>query len=349
MTIYVKIKKTYGSFSLDVEFEASNGVMGLLGASGCGKSMTLKCIAGVIKPDEGIVVVDGETLFDSKKKINVPPQKRKIALLFQNYALFPNMTVAENLRCVLQGKSDAEKSARYKEIMEKLYINGLDEHYPSQLSGGQQQRVALARILASNPKVIMLDEPLSALDSYLRWQLEGVLAKLFMEFTGTTLYVSHNRDEVFRLCNKICVIHKGKNEPVCPAEKLFDAPGTLATSRLSGCKNHAVAQKSGERKVYIKAWDTTFECGSVPDDLKFIGIRAHNIHLVPKAGANIMECNVLSVEPDLFSTVVTLCPSSCAGRSTGIRVETTEDEAKGLKPKDSVKVYILPSDIMHLV
>jgi molybdate transport system ATP-binding protein len=203
MSLYVKIKKSLGEFSLNVEFEAGNEVLALLGASGCGKSMTLRCIAGVVKPDEGKIVLDGETIFDSEKKINLPPQKRHVGLLFQNYALFPNMTVEQNIRTVLAraGRSQNDRE-HLASLMKSFYIEGLEDHYPSQLSGGQQQRVALARIIASGPKIIMLDEPLSALDSFLRWQLEQELMRLLESYPGTTLYVSHNRDEIYRICEK---------------------------------------------------------------------------------------------------------------------------------------------------
>ena len=200
MSALVKFRKKFGAFSLSVDFEAEDEVLALLGGSGCGKSMTLKCIAGIVTPDEGKIVVDGVTFFDSERGVNLKPQQRRCGLLFQNYALFPNMTAKQNIMTVLRrGSGRCENSeARYREIAEKFFITGLEEHYPSQLSGGQQQRVALARIMASDPAIIMLDEPLSALDSYLRWQLELNLQRTLAEFPGTTLYVSHNRDEVYR-------------------------------------------------------------------------------------------------------------------------------------------------------
>ncbi|MDR1622945.1 MAG: ATP-binding cassette domain-containing protein, partial [Synergistaceae bacterium] len=225
MSITVSIKKSFGDFTLDVMFEAESEVVGLLGASGCGKSMTLKCIAGVVRPDQGRIVVNGTPLFDSEKGIDLSPQKRRVGLLFQNYALFPNMTVEENISVVL--KSEGLKSGgryprrfsggegvrdRAARLVEKFHLRGLERHYPGQLSGGQQQRAALARIMAGNPSILMLDEPLSALDSYLRWQLEEELLQILEEFEGTTLYVSHNRDEVFRLCKKVCVMNLGHSE-----------------------------------------------------------------------------------------------------------------------------------------
>ena len=237
MSVYVKIKKSFGNFVLDTEFEAENEILALLGASGSGKSMTLKCIAGIVKPDNGRIVVDGVTLFDSDKKINLSPQERHVGLLFQNYALFPNMTVEQNLYTVLKncnGQKDTKE--RLDLLLESFYLTGLEKHYPGQLSGGQQQRVALARIMASDPKIIMLDEPLSALDSYLRWQVEKELTDILGKYNGATLYVSHNRDEVNRICQKVCVINNGCSEKVSSINEFFNAPPTLASALLSGCK-----------------------------------------------------------------------------------------------------------------
>lgn len=298
MSIYVKIKKSLGNFNLDVEFEAENEVLALLGSSGCGKSMTLKCIAGVMKPDEGVIEADGITLYNSKKGICLPPQKRNMGYLFQNYALFPNMTVERNIKTVLRLRG-AENE--FDTLMNSFYIKGLEEHYPSQLSGGQQQRVALARMLASCPKVIMLDEPLSALDSYLRWQLEDELTKHLENFDGTTLYVSHNRDEVFRMCGKVCVIHRGKSEPLRLVRELFEAPGTLASSRLSGCKNHSAAKKLSDNSIEALSWKCVLLCSeNASDKARYVGVRAHSIKPYMRDGANNIDGTVISVAEDLF-------------------------------------------------
>jgi molybdate transport system ATP-binding protein len=174
----VYIKKNLGKFDLDISFEAENETRALLGASGSGKSMTLKCIAGIEKPDEGFISLNGRVLFDSKKNIDLSPRLRKVGYLFQQYALFPNMTV---LRNVITGVRDKDKDKatamrKAREKLELMRLTGLEDKYPYQLSGGEQQRVALARILANEPELLLLDEPFSALDSYLRWQLELELA-----------------------------------------------------------------------------------------------------------------------------------------------------------------------------
>ncbi|MCE5201837.1 MAG: ATP-binding cassette domain-containing protein [Synergistaceae bacterium] len=351
MSIYVKIKKSFGDFALDVEFEAENDVLALFGASGCGKSMTLKCISGVVRPDEGRIIVDGAILFDSKKKINIPPQDRHVGLLFQNYALFPNMTVEQNIMSVLaRGKKCRNKGERLRSLMESFYINGLEHHYPVQLSGGQQQRVALARILASDPSIIMLDEPLSALDSYLRWQLEQELVQLLESFRGTTLYVSHNRDEVYRICGKVCVMNMGHSERVCPVRDLFEAPQTLAAAILSGCKNYSRIERLNENRVRAIDWNVELKCDRVADDIRYIGVRSHFIVPCDGRDENVIRCRVLRVTQDVFSSIFILQPEntnpSC--NFSHIRIETPKRQSENICAGDNIFVKIPPQDILLL-
>jgi len=351
MSVCVRIKKSFGDFVLDVEFETGNEVLALLGASGCGKSMTLKCIAGIVRPDEGRIVLDGRTLFDSEKHIDLPPQKRHLGLLFQNYALFPNMTVKENIMSVLtRAEKNSDCESRFASLSQTFYFRGLEDHYPSQLSGGQQQRVALARIIATDPAMIMLDEPLSALDSYLRWQLEQELVDLFEKFSGTVIYVSHNRDEVYRMCGKVCVMHKGKSEDVRTVKDLFESPKTLAASLLSGCKNYSRAKVLGEGRVRALDWDTELECAQIPEKVRYIGVRAHYIKPCSAGGANVIKCKILRVTEDVFSTVVTLLPEN-ASEARGfsqIRMELSKQEAAGLKTGNLISVRVDPKDILLL-
>ncbi len=212
MGLYVNIAKGLNQFNLQVEFNLENGLTGLMGASGSGKSMTLKCIAGIELPDSGKIVLDGKVLFDSEAKVNLPPQKRNVGYLFQSYALFPNMNVVENILCGLQAKglSDAEANARAQKLVEKFKLQGLEKSYPRQLSGGQKQRVALARLLAAEPEVILLDEPFSALDEDLKEDLQRELRAALAEFGGVALLVSHNKSEIKKLCNSAYVIKQGQ-------------------------------------------------------------------------------------------------------------------------------------------
>ena len=153
--------------------------------------MTLKCIAGIEKPDRGTITLDGRVLFDSEKHINLTPQQQRVGYLFQQYALFPNMTAAQNILCGIRTGSRAEKKEKLAALLRTFRLEGLEKKLPAQLSGGQQQRVALARILASEPQAILLDEPFSALDSYLKWELELELGELLGAFDRPILWVSH--------------------------------------------------------------------------------------------------------------------------------------------------------------
>lgn len=353
MSVQVSIKKDFGSFVLDVDFEAENEILALLGASGCGKSMTLKCIAGIVRPDEGRIVVNGVTLFDSKERIDLSPQKRRVGLLFQNYALFPNRTVEQNILPVLSlaGRGRNMKE-RFRALIRQFHIEGLENHYPAQLSGGQQQRVALARIMASDPSILMLDEPLSALDSYLRWQLEEELGRMLTEFEGTTLYVSHNRDEVFRLCKTVCVMNAGRNEGVRSVPELFESPGTLASALLSGCKNYSRAERVDEHTVRALDWNCDFKCTArLPENMAYIGVRAHHISLCEGAvGENLLVCKILRVTQDVFSTIVSLAPEK--GTPTRnffcLRMEVPKSVGETLRVGDSVTIQIKPNDILPL-
>ncbi len=211
----VEIKKKLKEFDLDISFSAGKGCLGILGPSGCGKSMTLKSIAGIVTPDSGRIALQyakgeaagGRVLYDSALKINEKPQMRRVGYLFQNYALFPNMSVEENIAAGLKGME--KKKAKVGEMIERFRLTGLEKRYPGQLSGGQQQRVALARILAYEPEVLLLDEPFSAMDTYLREGLRLELSKVLADYDGVSVMVTHDRDEAFQLCKNIMLLDRG--------------------------------------------------------------------------------------------------------------------------------------------
>ena len=235
--IEVRIEKDLGSFRLDAEFTAGNEILALLGGSGSGKSLTLRCIAGVEKPDRGRIVVDDVVFFDSEMHIDLTPRQRKVGLLFQNYALFPTMTVLQNVMTGVRTGTRAEKRAAAMEAIARYELRGLEDRYPHQLSGGQQQRAALARILVGKPRILMLDEPFSALDAHLRDQMEREVLALLRDFGGTAILVSHSRDEVFRMADRVAVLDGGRIDALGEKHAVFREPGTYTAALLTGCKN----------------------------------------------------------------------------------------------------------------
>ena len=304
MSLYVDIKKDLGGFRLSVKFEAKDGVMGILGPSGCGKSMTLRCIAGVERPDEGRIVLDGVTLFDSEQRINLKPQQRRVGYLFQNYALFPNMTVRQNILCGAKWEKDKAKReellARYIELMQ---LSGLEGHYPAQLSGGQQQRVALARILVNQPKLLMLDEPFSALDTHLREKLLVEMKGILERFGGVSIAVTHSRDEAYDLCDTIALMGDGRIHTLKPTKELFADPGTKAGASMTGCKNFSRARKIGEYEVEALDWGVGFTTAKpVRDDVAYIGIRAH--YFSPNTRQNSHPVKLLGKIEEPFEDII---------------------------------------------
>lgn len=306
MDLQVSIKKFLRDFVLEVNFSTANEIFALLGASGCGKSMTLKCIAGIETPDAGKIILNGRILFDSEKKINLPPQKRKVGYLFQNFALFPNMTVAENILF-------AEKNfAKLEENLKKFKISELRNAYPAELSGGQQQRVALARILNSSAEILLLDEPFSALDSHLKWNLELEMAEILKSY-GAAVLVSHNRGEVFRLANKIAVMNRGKILEINSKQKLFENPQSYSAAILTGCKNISAAKKISDNKIFAEDWQIELTANKkIPDDLKFVGIHANFLKKVSEVGENIFLMSVEKIIEDEKFFIIELKSSESA-------------------------------------
>ena len=295
MAIEVRIKKKLGNFQLDIDFKTEENRIGILGASGCGKSMTLKCIAGIETPDEGRIIVDGTLLYDSAKKISLKPQKRHIGYLFQNYALFPTMTVEENIAAGLQGGKE-EKRRRVVEMMEKFQLLGLGKQLPGELSGGQQQRVALARIMAYEPEVILLDEPFSALDDFLKDRLAQEMLDLLKDYRGTVVLVSHSRDEIYRFTRELLTMADGMQISYGGTREIFANPGRKETARLTGCKNIAEAKRIDGRHLEVPEWGITLCLNeNIPEKVAFVGVRAHEfIPVWGDAGSNCIPVNVKS-------------------------------------------------------
>ncbi len=274
----VEIYQQLADFELRVSFKADKQPLGLLGGSGAGKSMILRCIAGVETPTHGTIILNGRVLFDSERKINVASRDRKIGFLVQNYALFPHMTVAQNIAFGLPKGLSSTAMQQVETQLIAMQLVGLGDRYPHQLSGGQQQRVALARALASQPEALLLDEPFSALDTYLRSQLEQEMVAKLADYGGVSVFVTHNMEEAYRVCPNLLVLERGKTVQYGSREEVFERPNTVAVAQITGCKNFSQAAINDFELVEAIDWGCTLRViAPIPSNLSYIGIRAHQI------------------------------------------------------------------------
>lgn len=329
MSLIVDIEKDFGSFSLKVNINQESGVLGFLGESGCGKSMTLKCIAGIVKPDKGKIILNGRVFFDSQKKINIPPQERKVGYLFQNYALFPHMTVKENIEIGLGNFSKEEKGKIVKDYLHKMKLEGFEKRYPYQLSGGQKQRIGFARALACNPEVLILDEPFSALDYHLKSNMENELIDIINDFKGHIVYVTHDISESYRICDDIVVFNKGLAINKRSKKDLFKHPMSMTEAIITGCKNISEIDIIDERRVFAKEWG--IECTlsqDVIDKAKYIGIRAHHMRIVKNnlqfSRENLFQLSVVKVFESSFTYIIYVKNLEDENSST-IQLETNKN------------------------
>ena len=314
MSISLDLYKRLGDFTLELALDAGDEVLALLGASGCGKSMTLKCIAGIQRPDRGRIEVDGVPLFDSARRIDLSPQKRRTGLMFQNYALFPNMTVEQNIRAGARRDRGSARRQQVGELMERFGLTALAGHYPAHLSGGQQQRTALARLLVSGPDVLLLDEPFSALDSHLRFRMERELREVVRQFGRTVVLVSHDRDEVFRLSDRIAVMSNGRVECCGTRDEVFAHPGTRTAAMLTGCKNISPAEVLDSHHVRALDWGLVLETARPADGARYVGIRLHDLSDAP--GPNTFDFDVADELENPFSCTVMLRAAGCPSAGT---------------------------------
>ena len=274
--LFLDIEKRLDNFHLQITLNADDQPLGLLGGSGAGKSMILRCIAGIETPNKGRIILNGRVLFDSEENINIPIHQRQIGFLFQNYALFPHITVAENIAFGIP------KSVNAKEEVEKqlitMQLRGFGDRYPHQLSGGQQQRVALARALASKPEALLLDEPFSALDTHLRSQLEQQVTEILDDYSGVTLFVTHNMEEAYRLCPNLLVLEQGKAAHHGSKYEIFQHPASINVAQLTGCKNFSRVSILSSQQIEAIDWDCTLQIREkMPSQLSHVGIRAHHL------------------------------------------------------------------------
>ncbi len=279
--LQVNLEKQMTGFHLKVQFRTDHHPLGLLGASGSGKSLTLQCIAGLATPTQGRIVLNGRVLFDAQTGVNLPSRDRKVGLVFQNFALFPHLTVAQNIAFGLQAIPKSQRAGQVMRYLETMELVGLGDRYPHQLSGGQQQRVALARALAIQPDILLLDEPLSALDTYLRSQIEQLLMVQLAHYPGVTLFITHKLEEAYRLCQNLLVLGDGQVLAAGPKQAIFERPHSLPVAQVTECKNISPAHRVDAQQINALAWGCELAVTApIPSDLAWVGIRAHHIQFV---------------------------------------------------------------------
>ncbi len=344
MALVVDIEKQLDLFPLQIQFEAKDGMLALLGASGCGKSMTLQCIAGIQKPDKGYIALDGRVLFDSKKNIHLPPQQRRVGFLLQQGALFPNFTVRQNIACGVRDKG--RRKAVTDALLQQVHLEGVADKYPGAISGGEQQRAALARVLANEPELLLLDEPFSALDTHLRFQLEQLVRESVRQLNRPAVLVSHNRDEAFRLADRLAVLYRGHLETIGEKHAVFRDPKTVNGARLTGCKNISPAEILDRHHIHALDWGLDLEVTGDLTGITHVGIRMHDVHPVPDGadGPNTFHCKAVEEVENPFSITLFLRPEQCTTEKT-IGMELPKDQWSS---KPACRIQLPPEAILLL-
>ncbi len=292
----VDVNRQLDSFNLQVAFDVGDGTLGLLGPSGSGKSMTLRMIAGLTRPEKGRIVLNGKPLFDADVKANVPAAARKVGIVFQDYALFPHMSVAQNVGFGLSHLPGPQREERVAHQLARLHISDLADRFPREISGGQRQRVAIARCLATEPDLLLLDEPFAALDPHLRRQTEEQLRAALAGYRGSVIFVTHDMEEAFRFCSELLVLDQGQVIAHGPRIELFESPGRVAVARLTGCKNIAAARQTTANRVAVDSWGCELQIlTQAGAEITHIGYRSHQFTLQgPEEAPNTFACWLVS-------------------------------------------------------
>jgi molybdate transport system permease protein len=291
--------------------------------------MTLRMIAGIVAPDRGRIVLNGRVLYDGATGEKTSASQRKIGIVFQDYALFPRMTVAENVGFGLSKLPKGERQARVQRQLEQMHIAELADRYPAEISGGQRQRVAIARCMAIEPQALLLDEPFAALDPHLRRQTEEQLRETLASYNGAVIFVTHDMEEAFRFCSDLLVLDSGKVIASGPKHQLFERPQTVAAARLTGCKNIAPARRVAADLIAVEAWNCELRTSSgVPDALTHAGIRSHQIAFHPAAeGENTFACWLVTTSeaPHEMTLYLRLHEAPQPGESPHLQADVPKD------------------------
>jgi molybdate transport system ATP-binding protein len=307
----VKINRTLPGFQLDVAFSVSGEVLGILGPSGSGKTMTLLCIAGLLPPDRGLIELNDRVLFDSSKKLNLQPKDRNVGFVFQNYALFPFLSAGNNIAYGIRHQPQKEVKHRVQLLIENMGLNGLQNRYPHELSAGQQQRVAVARALAPEPEILLLDEPFSALDSLTKEQLETQIQELRQFYKGQIILVTHDLEEVYRLGSRIAVYDAGKIAQCDVKDKIISAPVNRKVARLTRFHNFmdGIITEVKDKQVWVNvpSLNTNLQVAAnghkdlAVNQTITIAVRSEHIQAVAAPGQNILQGTLDSSVENLAS------------------------------------------------
>jgi molybdate transport system ATP-binding protein len=348
MSLKVDIKRKFKGFNLSVSFETNKKYLGLLGASGSGKSMTLKCISGIETPDEGFIELNGRVLYDSEKKINLKPQDRNIGYLFQDYALFPNMTVEENIGAGLKSPKK-EKMNIVEEMITAFHLRGLEKKYPVQLSGGQKQRIALARCIAYKPDVLLLDEPFSALDAHLKTQVQIEIMELLKLYTGEVLVVTHSMEEAYKFCKNLVILEDGNSVLFGDTKEIFMRPELVSVARLIGCKNISSCSLVSTNKIYANEWDIEIELNESAVDIRFIGIKSNSFEVADNSrDANIIECEIIDLIEEIQGYTIIFTNKKSRNAASHMYFDIKKEKWNNRNNKNDLFLKIVSDSVLLL-
>jgi molybdate transport system ATP-binding protein len=354
--LQVRIKKSFSGFNLEADFAIDGEILAVLGPSGSGKTMTLKCIAGLLHPDEGHIELNSKVLFDSAGHINLPAQQRKIGFIFQNYALFPHLTVNENIAYGITNHTKQQVDSRVNWLLGKMNIQNLGKRYPRQLSSGQQQRVALARAMSHEPELLLLDEPFSALDTPRRERLEFELLALQKYYQGDILFVTHDLAQGYKLGSKIAVYEAGRMVQCGSKHDVVTAPKNRTVARLTGVKNliEGTVTRIEDSCIYISVTDmsqlfrvSTGNLSNISLNQRLtIGIRPEHIQITAAPGENTVLCRALQVMEGVTSINCHFHSIDSGDTRHEMEIISTRSSAPDIKENEAYYLYMPPE---HLI
>ncbi len=354
----VKIKRSLNGFSLDVAFSVNQEILSILGPSGAGKTMTLLCIAGLVRPDEGVIKLNGRVLFDSENGVCLPAQVRKIGFVFQNYALFPHLTVAENVAYGIQSLSKQAIEDRVAQLLEIIHIPKLKHRYPRELSSGQQQRVALVRAIAPEPEVLLLDEPFSALDTPRRERLEYELLALQQFYKGDILFVTHDLAQGYKLGSRIAVYEAGRLVQCDSKYNVISTPANRTVARLTGIKNlmGGYVTRIENPNVWVLIPELGEPLKIIPrrhmnisvNQPVIIGIRPEYIHITESHGENTVSCQVSKLVDEVTNIHCHFCADADEIKKHNLEVSLSRSSTLDLIEGQSCYLHLPPERLVIL-